>query len=273
MPLLEDAMTRSLVKADAIARLERQKAVIAQLKRMHRGSPDFKKWHRDTEVAISNIFGNGERHLSDFTSIRYSVMIASSVTPDSDFQEAYVEGLERADAILASLIDEVREYWEDRPVPPKAPVPDALEHVTLICRRFPLVVRQLRDRHAGRPPLDVDDEYDVQDLLHSLLTLFFDDIRPEEWTPSYAGGSARMDFLLKDHGVVVEVKKTRKGLGARELGDELMVDIQRYSAHPECKILVCFAYDPEGRVANPRGIEKDLSGQKGTIAVRTIIVP
>ena len=26
----------------------------------------------------------------------------------------------------------------------------------------------------------------------------FDDIRPEEYTPSYAGGSSRIDFLLKD---------------------------------------------------------------------------
>jgi hypothetical protein len=26
----------------------------------------------------------------------------------------------------------------------------------------------------------------------------FDDIRPEEYTPSYAGGSSRIDFLLED---------------------------------------------------------------------------
>ncbi|MEI6002257.1 hypothetical protein H3V53_35580 [Paraburkholderia bengalensis] len=35
------------------------------------------------------------------------------------------------------------------------------------------------------------DEYDVQDLLHGVLHLEFDDIRPEEWCPSYAGTGTR----------------------------------------------------------------------------------
>ena len=54
-------------------------------------------------------------------------------------------------------------------------------------------------------------------LLHALLLLCFDDIRAEEWTSSYAGKSARMDFLLKNEGVVIEVKKTRLGLTDKEL--------------------------------------------------------
>ena len=99
----------------------------------------------------------------------------------------------------------------------------------------------------------------MQDLLHALLRLNFDDIRPEEWTPSYAGKSARMDFLLKAEQVVVETKKTRKGLDAKELGDQLIIDIQRYQSHPDCKTLFCFVYDPEARIANPVGIENDLS--------------
>ena len=57
-----------------------------------------------------------------------------------------------------------------------------------ICSRFHLVVRQLRSRHGGRSTLDAQDEYDVQDLMHSLLHLHFDDVRPEEYTPSFADG-------------------------------------------------------------------------------------
>ena len=84
-----------------------------------------------------------------------------------------------------------------------------------ICTRFHLVARQLRKRHDDRSTLDISDEYDVQDLLHSLLCLFFDDIRSEEGTPSYAGQSSRMDFLLKNESIVIEVKKTRQGLGGK----------------------------------------------------------
>jgi len=61
--------------------------------------------------------------------------------------------------------------------------------IETICNRFHLVSRQMRARYNNRETLRVADEYDVQDLLHALLRLYFEDIRPEEYTPSYAGGS------------------------------------------------------------------------------------
>jgi hypothetical protein len=90
-----------------------------------------------------------------------------------------------------------------------------------LCSRFHLVAKQLRSRHSHRDTLQVEDEYDVQDLLYALLTLEHDDIKPEEWTPDYAGGSSRKDFLLKLEQIVIEARKTRSGFGARELGDDM----------------------------------------------------
>lgn len=145
-----------------------------------------------------------------------------------------------------------------------------LEH---ICSRFHLVAKQLRTRHADRESLYVNDEYDVQDLLHALLRVHFDDIRPEEWTPSYAGASSRVDFLLKEEQIIVEVKKTRATLKAKDVGEQLIIDIQRYRVHPDCKKLICFVYDPEGWVANPRGLEKDLSRNEAELEVKVLIVP
>ncbi|MFC1712719.1 hypothetical protein ACFL6S_03560 [Candidatus Poribacteria bacterium] len=127
-----------------------------------------------------------------------------------------------------------------------------------LCKRFHLVARQLRSRRENRATLEIEDEYDVQDLLHALLKIFFDDVRPEEWTPSYAGSSSRMDFLLKIEKIVVEVKKTRKGLKDKEIGDQLLIDIGRYRSHPDCETLVCFVYDPEGRISNSSGLATDL---------------
>lgn len=82
-----------------------------------------------------------------------------------------------------------------------------------------------------------------------------------------------MDFFLKDESIVIEAKMTRKGLGAKELGDELTIDIGRYKAHPGCKILFCLVYDPEHRVKNPRGIEADLAQQHDDFRVKIFIVP
>lgn len=134
-----------------------------------------------------------------------------------------------------------------------------IEQIILILERFHKIARQLRSRYSERPTLEIEDEYDVQDLLHSLLRIYFNDIRAEEWTPSYAGGSSRMDFLLKNEQIVIEVKKTRQSLKDKEIGEQLLIDIGKYTAHPECKTLICFVYDPEGRVGNPRGLENDLN--------------
>jgi hypothetical protein len=147
------------------------------------------------------------------------------------------------------------------------------QSINLLINRFHLVARQLRNRHDSRPTLDVNDEYDVQDLFHVLLGLYFDDIRPEEWTPSYAGGSSRVDFLLPEINTIIEIKKTHQSTATKNLGEQLIVDIAKYKKHPQCKRLICFVYDPEGRVANPRGLEVDLSNCDSEIDVQTIIVP
>ena len=142
-----------------------------------------------------------------------------------------------------------------------------------VFERFHAVARQLKRRHDGRSTLEIHDEYDVQDLLSSLLLLHFDDVRPEEWTPSYAGGSKRMDFLLKDSEIAIEVKMTRKGLKDKELGEQLIIDIANYRQHPDCKCLYCFVYDPDGFVRNPRGLEKDLQALDKEFPVRVFIRP
>lgn len=60
---------------------------------------------------------------------------------------------------------------------------------------------------------------------------------------------------------------------AGELGEQLIIDRVRYERHPDCDTLVCFVYDPEGRIGNPRGIERDLENHTGGIKVRVIIAP
>ncbi len=151
--------------------------------------------------------------------------------------------------------------------------PERIEVLFRIGERFHLVAKQLRNRRESRSTLDVSDEYDVQDLFHALLRIPFDDVRPEEWTPSYAGGSSRMDFLLPEIEAVVEIKKSRPGLSARELGEQLIVDIAKYNQHPSCRTLFCFVYDPDGRISNPRGIENDLNATQEDLTIRVLIAP
>ncbi len=248
-----------LGKADALSVLQRQIQRIDDVEKRPRFSPEFQKWKRDTEVAIENTFGTNTRHSADFARVSYSLGGFSSSTPPSEFEEAFRRGLENARAVLQSLIDEVSEYWDE---------PAGSDHGGVGAAAV-----SARARHSNRQTLEVEDEYDVQDLIHGLLRLDFDDIRDEEWTPSYAGGASRVDFLLKNEFVVVEVKRARKGLADKELGKQLIIDIARYQAHPDCRTLVCFVYDPEGRIANPAGLERDLSTLTDRIEVRVIVAP
>ena len=154
----------------------------------------------------------------------------------------------------------------------KDPQADALEKIALIVKRFHIVARQLRQRHNNRATLKIDDEYDAQDLFHALLRLFFDDIRDEEWTPSYAGGASRIDFLLKQEQVLVEIKMTRQGLTKeKDVGDQLIIDSERYRVHPDCKMLVAFVYDPQEYLSNPRGVERDLTKTINDVPVKVIV--
>ena len=206
------------------------------------------------------------------------VFLESTLPPGSPYVETfrdavsnggYVGAVKAGLGVLESLAEDLEAAGEGTAVGDFSPV----QLVGAICERFHVVARQLRSRHDNRATLDVQDEYDVQDLMHGLLQLYFDDIRPEEWAPSYAGKSCRMDFLLKTEQIVIETKKTRDGLGAKEVGTQLIEDIARYRTHPDCDALICFVYDPDGRISNPRGIEKDLASMSESIDVRVLIRP
>jgi len=260
-----------LSKEQAIEKLQRQSVLISDLKTKPSRSPEFKKWHRDTEVAIEKSFGSDTRHLKDFNNISYSPWALSTSTSDYEFENKYHRGLDEAREVIQSFIDELAEYDAEH-LNSEISV-NAINLVENTCKRFHIVSQQLLSRYNGRPTIEVKDEYDVQYVLHALLLLNFGDVRREDWTPSYAGGCSRVDFILKNENLVIEVKKTRKGLDAKHIGEQLMIDIQRYKAHPHCQTLICFVYDPEGRIANPRGLENDLNGIHQGISVIVMIAP
>ena len=232
------------------------------------------KWKRDADAAIRNIFGIDSHHIKEFESLNYSL---SNITEEDlllGFQSSN-EILSSSITFLESMIDEIEEYWNeaDKNLNVVMNVSYANENVELIINRFHQVCRQLSHRYSNRSTLNINDEYDVQDLFHALLKLYFDDVRPEEYTPSYAGAASRTDFLLKNEQIIIELKKSRSGLRAKQVGEQLIVDSQRYQVHPDCKRIICFVYDPEGFIANPKGIENDLSKDTNGIPVSVFIRP
>jgi hypothetical protein len=136
---------------------------------------------------------------------------------------------------------------------------DAASTLLQIGDKYSDVLRALSKRERTRPAVVPIDEYDDQYVVHALLALFFDDIRAEEHTPSYAAGSSRIDFLLPEHGLAIELKHSRASMSDKQLADELIIDKSRYAVHPSVTHLVALVMDLDRKLTNPRGMEKQLS--------------
>lgn len=136
--------------------------------------------------------------------------------------------------------------------------PSAVQFVGHVLRRFHFVARALAGRHDGRLPLQMTDEYDVQDLLRGILLSYFDDVVAEDPNPKFAGKSTRIDLALRTAKVFIEVKRPRKGQAEGKVGDELIADVPHYRQRGDCETLFCFVYDPDHRITNPTVFEADI---------------
>jgi len=150
------------------------------------------------------------------------------------------------------------------------------ELLEVLLRGLPRAMHPLSHRRKGAQVLTFESEWDVQDLLHALLRPWVSDIRPEEFTPSYAGSSTRMDFLLPKYSLVIELKYVRDRAHGRKIGDELIVDIEHYRRHPKCDNLWCVIYDPKNMITNAEGLKSDIEGERttpdGKLIVKVLVI-
>jgi hypothetical protein len=153
------------------------------------------------------------------------------------------------------------------------PASDPVDALRKVCLRFHAVARQLRLRKDYRTTLEVEDDYDLHDLLCALLKLEFDEVGADEWTPPYAGGSTRTTLLLNRDRLAVVAKKTRSGLTTKELAEQVAADTAHYASRKPCAHLFCFIYDPEGRIGSPTRLETDLTSVSDSFTVDVLVAP
>ena len=246
------------------------------------------KAHRKIVMVVERKFGRERDYINQLEKLqnmhigpRIYVSGMSESFVDNRVREDLIKKSDRYLNLIDTILEEIRiEKDNDAKGKIEEVIRDGFnenveERVIRILNRFHRFVKQLNQRQGKStiPIIEVQNEYDVQDLLHALLKLEFDDVRAEEYTPSYAGSNSRMDFLLKKEEIVVEVKKTSKNLKDKEIGVQLNDDIAKYKTHPNCKILYCFIYDPQELISNPDGLQNDLSQEKEGFKVKVIITP
>jgi hypothetical protein len=154
--------------------------------------------------------------------------------------------------------------------PRSRPAADAVSTMERLLRRLPLVARQLRARQGDRPPFRVEAQGDLEDLVRALLPVHFDDALPEGRTPAYTPGR-RTDFVLAGGALALTAKLLPPGAGEDRLTAELAEDIAYYQARPGCRALVCFVFDPEGRLPDPGRLEAAWSRPHDELDVRLVV--
>lgn len=213
------------------------------------GGTDYAEWLTYCERFLREQFGD-DPQVSEFSEI---AKIANNRGP---------ELLDRLIGILKAF----------ESIPLKTPVEGIDMTLEKIFRNFHRCAKTILNRHGNRATLEINDEYDVQDLLQGILRLFVDDVRPEDCVPSYAGSNSRTDFHLPQYEMYIETKMTREGLRDKEIGEQLVVDIARYG--DKCRNLVCFIYDKGSFLKNPYGLVSDLEGlSTERVQVRVYISP
>jgi hypothetical protein len=141
--------------------------------------------------------------------------------------------------------------------------PLPLDTLEAFLRRIPLTVRQLRSRHADRPPFSIDDEHDLEDLLRSLLPLCGCEVRVESRTPLYSAVTRR-DLLVvapAAHVIAVVGKRANRFTRPAKIEEELRQDVEYYDALGGCRAVVCFILDTAGDLPRPRELERRWCGQ------------
>ena len=99
-------------KARAIERLQKARDAIPKLKQQAESSAEFKVWRSATEGAVEEIFGRDSRRHKSFT----RDLVASLL------YEGHRGGLHFVASSLASMLEEIEEYWEDENQTPPSPV-------------------------------------------------------------------------------------------------------------------------------------------------------
>lgn len=140
--------------------------------------------------------------------------------------------------------------------------------------RFYVYARELQATpRAGHAAWKITDEYDVQQALCALLRTHFDSVKPEETTPSIAGSSSRIDFLLVNERTGVEAKMMRNSLTERELGKQLLLDVAHFPAHSKCKSLIFLIYDPTHMICDPASLRKEVIEAAHEFPVEVVYSP
>jgi hypothetical protein len=145
--------------------------------------------------------------------------------------------------------------WISRATPSIVPGRATIGQVADLLRRLPGALRlwtweeKPRTRNGTARQWNVDHEYHVQNLLWTVLSPIFPDLRAEENTASVAQKHPRADLCIPSLRLIVEVKFMRASAAFATIVEEVAADATLYfGAGSPYESMIVFVWDDSRRV-------------------------
>lgn len=117
-------------------------------------------------------------------------------------------------------------------------------------------------RRLNHPEFKIEDEYDVQDISYVILKSIFPNLREEDPIPKVGGKSTKIDLILREEKILIEVKMIKKkDSNETHFIEQLKVDFESYHECKWLRKLFCFVYDPYKKTRDISNFN-DLNGER-----------
>jgi hypothetical protein len=145
----------------------------------------------------------------------------------------------------------------------EAPPPDAdVSLILRLCQRLPYAAKIIGNRsRKGKTQYIIADEYDVQDLLHSIIRCYLKySVQEEPLGKVAAAASSRADIAIQELGTIIELKYVHGPSDQVRLLEDFAKDLVLYTQWPYLKTFIYLIYN-SADLREPEAFEK-LTGRK-----------
>lgn len=120
----------------------------------------------------------------------------------------------------------------------------------------------IKNRRKDHPNFEIEDEYDVQDILYVILKSVFPNLRDEDAIGKVGAKTTKIDLIIREEKILVEVKMIKeKDSNETHFIEQLKADFESYHECKWLRKLFCFVYDPYKKTRDISNFN-DLSGER-----------
>ncbi len=137
------------------------------------------------------------------------------------------------------------------------------EMVRDILNNFSNAIQKIiKNRRKEHPNFEIEDEYDVQDILYVILKSVFSNLRDEDAISKVGAKTTKIDLIIREERILVEVKMIKdKDSNETHFIEQLKVDFESYHECKWLRKLFCFVYDPYKKTRDISNFH-DLNGDR-----------